>query len=230
MDGNGVPTGEARRINAEVTDAPTWSGDSRQLLYLSNGQLRLVSREGGTPTAVPPDLPVARQAVEGKVVIHAGRLWNGLGSAVQTDVDVLVKNNRIARIKPHSNVRSPNRTYVDASDQTVIPGWWESHIHELIEGKYYGDKLGRLWMAYGVTSLQSVGDPVYRAAETRAAFAAGTRRGPGRHGLPVRQRGHRLAPEHPRPGEIRFGPVGSVAVRHHAHRAAVRGRQGPRDH
>jgi hypothetical protein len=33
-------------------------------------------------------------------------------------------------------------------------------------------------MAYGVTSLQSVGDPAYRAPETREAFAAGARVGP----------------------------------------------------
>jgi len=33
---SGTPTGAAVRINTEVTDAPTWSGDSQQLLYLSN--------------------------------------------------------------------------------------------------------------------------------------------------------------------------------------------------
>src|SRR5207237_8187967 len=68
--------------------------------------------------------------------------------------------------------------FIDASDQTVVPGIWEAHTHQYIEGKFYGDRLGRLWMAYGVTSLQSVGDPAYRAPETREAFAAGARVGP----------------------------------------------------
>ncbi len=67
---------------------------------------------------------------------------------------------------------------VDASQLTVIPGLWESHTHEWISGKFYGDRLGRLWMAYGVTSLNSVGDPVYRAMETREAFGSGERVGP----------------------------------------------------
>jgi predicted amidohydrolase YtcJ len=44
---------------------------------------------------------------------------------------------------------------VDASQQTVMPGLWESHTHHLGEGKVYGDRLGRLWLAYGVTTLQS---------------------------------------------------------------------------
>jgi hypothetical protein len=67
---------------------------------------------------------------------------------------------------------------VDASNLTVIPGLWESHTHEWISGKAYGDRLGRLWLAYGVTELQSQGDPVYRAIETREAFASGERVGP----------------------------------------------------
>lgn len=67
---------------------------------------------------------------------------------------------------------------VDATSLTVIPGLWESHTHEWISGKFYGDKLGRLWMAYGITELQSQGDPVYRAVETREAFGSGTRVGP----------------------------------------------------
>lgn len=61
---------------------------------------------------------------------------------------------------------------------TVIPGLWESHTHEWISGKFFGARLGRLWLAYGVTSLQSVGDPVYRAVETREAYASGQRVGP----------------------------------------------------
>jgi hypothetical protein len=60
----------------------------------------------------------------------------------------------------------------------VVPGLWECHTHHLIEGKFYGDRLGRLWLAYGVTSLESFGDAGYRALETREAFAAGARVGP----------------------------------------------------
>jgi len=60
----------------------------------------------------------------------------------------------------------------------VIPGLWESHTHEWISGKFYGDRLGRLWLAYGVPELQSQGDPDYRAVETREAFGSGERVGP----------------------------------------------------
>ena len=49
VDANGVPTGLARQVNHEVTDAPTWSGDSKQLLYLSNGKLRIIGADGSNP-------------------------------------------------------------------------------------------------------------------------------------------------------------------------------------
>lgn len=183
VDANGVPNGKAQRINHEVTDAPTWSGDSRSLLYLSNGKLRLISREGGPPHPVPLDLSWRPEQHEGRVTIHAGRLWDGRGPEVMTDVDIVVEDQRIQSIGPHQasgedSGEEDGGRFIDASKQTVMPGIWESHTHQYIEGKFYGDRLGRLWMSYGVTSLQSVGDPAYRAPETRESFAAGARVGP----------------------------------------------------
>jgi Tol biopolymer transport system component len=184
VDGKGVPNGAAKKINSEVTDAPTWSGDSRLLLYLSNGKLRIISREGGQPRTVPLDLSWQPEQHEGRVTIHAGRLWDGRGPEVMTNVDIVVEGQRIRSIRPHRDRTSDgdddgeDGRFIDASNQTVVPGIWESHTHQYIEGKFYGDRLGRLWMSYGVTSLQSVGDPAYRAPETRESFAAGARVGP----------------------------------------------------
>jgi Tol biopolymer transport system component len=172
----------AQRITSEPSDAPSWSGDSKQILYLSNGTLRLVNRDGSNPRSIPVDLSWARQLATGRTVIHAGRLWDGRGPQVQTNVDIVVLGNRIASISPHRAGAHPNATsndrFVDASQLTVIPGLWESHTHEWISGKFFGAKLGRLWLAYGVTNLFSVGDPIYRNAETREAYAAGERVGP----------------------------------------------------
>ena len=177
---SGKPTGTAVRINTEVTDAPTWSGDSQQLLYLSNGKLRLISRSGGTPSDVALDLTwKPDQPSSGRTVVHAGRLWDGRGPDELSNVDIIVKGNRVDSIQPHrDSVHDTAGNVIDASKQTVIPGLWESHTHEYIEGKFYGDRLGRLWMTYGVTTLNSVGDPAYRAVETRESFAEGDRVGP----------------------------------------------------
>ena len=182
-DSNGLPSGTARRINGEVTDAPTWTKDSKHLLYLSNGRLRLISVDGSHLRTVPLRLSWRQEQPLEQTLIHAGRLWDGLGAVDRTDVDILVVKNRIRSVEPHREeahrlARKQRVRYVDASNLTVIPGLWESHTHEWISGKFYGDRLGRLWLAYGVTSLHSQGDPAYRAVETREASASGSRVGP----------------------------------------------------
>ena len=180
VDKNGIPAGPARQINHEVTDAPTWRGDSKQLLYLSNGKLRTISVNGSDLRTIPLDLTWRHETPPTqRTIIRAGRLWDGRGPNERTDVDITVVKGRIESIEAHRDrVASPDVRLVDASNLTVIPGLWESHTHEWISGKFYGDRLGRLWLAYGVTELQSMSDPVYRALETREAFGSGERVGP----------------------------------------------------
>ncbi len=180
VDKNGIPGGPARQINHEVTDAPTWRGDSKQLLYLSNGKLRTISVDGSDLRTVPLDLTWRHETPPTqRTIIHAGRLWDGRGPDERTDVDITIAKGRIESIEAHRDrAASPDVRLVDASKLTVIPGLWESHTHEWISGKFYGDRLGRLWLAYGVTELQSMSDPVYRALETREAFGSGDRVGP----------------------------------------------------
>jgi Tol biopolymer transport system component len=180
VDGNGVPAGAARQVNHESTDAPTWSGDSKRLLYLSNGVLRLIDRDGSNPQTVAADLTWQYHHARQRTIIHAGRLWDGRGAGVTTDMDIVIANDRIQAIEPHRERGGEDAStrLLDASTLTAIPGLWESHTHEWIGGKAYGDRLGRLWLAYGVTSLQSQGDPAYRAVETRESFGSGARVGP----------------------------------------------------
>ena len=184
VDARGIPAGPARQINHEVTDAPTWSGDSKQLLYLSNGKLRLVSIDGSAPRDVPLELTWHREKTAAPTIIHAGTClgWAWRRCAGQ--------RRHCGRRQPHPKRRSRTATRPTARCwramaawwmrrvETVIPGLWESHTHEWISGKFYGARLGRLWLAYGVTELQSQGDPVYRAVETREAYASAGRVGP----------------------------------------------------
>ena len=179
VDKSGIPSGAGRAINTEVTDAPTWSGDSKKLLYLSSGKLRMIQADGTNASTVPLDLTWQYEKTPARIIIHAGRLWDGRGPDVKTNVDIVVAGGRILSIEPHRERPADAATrLVDATSLTVIPGLWESHTHEWISGKFYGDRLGRLWLSYGITELHGMGDPVYRAAETKEAFGSGGRVGP----------------------------------------------------
>jgi Tol biopolymer transport system component/imidazolonepropionase-like amidohydrolase len=180
VDANGLPTGEARPINEEMTDAPSWSGDGKRLLYLSAGRLRTVEVTGtSTPVDVPLRLSYRRPEFAAKTVIHAGHLWDGKGAAVRSDIDVTVIGRRIAKIEPHRDaVHQQAENIIDGSAFTLLPGLWEAHNHRYGGQQAYGDRAGRIWLAYGFTTLQSQGDAAYAQAEAKESFAARTRTGP----------------------------------------------------
>ena len=182
VDANGVPTGTAKQINHEISDSPTWSGDSKHLLYLNDGKLKLIAADGsGAIKPVPVDLTWHREIPTGKIIVHAGRMWDGLGAAVRENVDIIIVKNRIQSITPHTSdpgAMAAGDRFIDASTQTVIPGLWESHNHNYGGIAEAGDASGRLWLAYGFTELQSQGDEAYSQIEVKESFAAGDRVGP----------------------------------------------------
>ncbi|MDO8799499.1 amidohydrolase family protein [Phenylobacterium sp.] len=177
VDAKGKFTSAPKALTDEVTDAPTWSGDSSQLLYLSGGKLKLIAAAGGTAKTIPVPLTWANAKPKGKTVIRAGKLWDGLGPDLKHDVDIVVDGNRIAAILPAGQGPTDARL-IDARDATVIPGLVEIHAHRQMQGYGYGDREGRLWLALGVTSTRSPGSPAYHMVEDRESLDAGARVGP----------------------------------------------------
>ena len=193
VNAHGVPTGLARQLSNEVADAPSWSGDSKQVLYLSNGKLRLMTIDHPAEVrTIPMDLTWQPSIPRGSVIVHAGTVWTGLGSDVQHDMDITVDDNRITAIAAHRESQHANAHVIDATNMTVMPGMWESHTHNYGGIGEAGDTSGRLWLAYGFTTLQSQGDEAYTYAEARESFAAGTRVGPRYFGATELVAGNRV--------------------------------------
>jgi hypothetical protein len=177
VDANGEPTGPPRRLTDEVAESPSWGNGSREILYQSNGRLRIVSADGGEPRTARVDLRWRRADPPRRQVIHAGRLWDGVSHDVRRNVDIVLLDNRIVRITPHRDRRG--RRVIDASGLTVIPGLWDSHVHQELDRSFLGARSALQQLAFGVTSTVSVGDPVYLALEDREALASGDRTGFG---------------------------------------------------
>lgn len=180
VDADGHPVGRAYALNAETTDAVTWSGDSTKILYLHNGTLRLLDRATKKIEAVPVDLSFAQAKPVQRVLIHAGRFWKGRGAEELKDVDILITDNRVTSVMPHSAAIPAGVTRViDATQDTVLPGLWENHAHpDSDNGIYYGARMGRLYLAYGVTEMKGLADNAYRAVEHRETYQANAAPGP----------------------------------------------------
>ncbi|GAB2605878.1 amidohydrolase family protein [Streptomyces capparidis] len=175
----GAPAGAPRRVTDEPADHPSWSGDSRTLLYLSNGRLRLVPHGGGTPRTLPVPL-THRRALPGPSAVtrvHAGLLWDGVADTPRRDMDVVLRGNRVHAVEPHrAGPARPGERLVDASERTVLPGLWDAHTHPW--QSTYGGRQTSLNLAYGVTTTVSLGGAAYEGVRLREALAAGELTGP----------------------------------------------------
>lgn len=174
---DGTPTGEPRRVFRNVTDAPSWAADSRTILLLSNGRPVIVDRITGRHRPVP--LRIERKPLRGQkvMIIHAGRLWDGLSPDVRMDMDIVVRNNRVESVAPHRD-HEPGVGVIDATRLTVTPGLIEMHNHQQLRSRSWGDRQGRLWLSFGITTTRSTGDPAYRALEDKESLDTGARLGP----------------------------------------------------
>lgn len=172
VDRRGRFTGNPRAVTAEATDSPVWQ-DDQTLLYLHNGQLRRTDLHGARPQTVKLDLHWQRPTINQHVTIHAGALWDGRAKELRQDVDIVVDGSKIATVRPHHGDAD-----IDASGLTVMPGLIDAHVHWHLRGRAWGSRQGNVWLAYGVTTTRSPGDPAYQMQETREALSHGSLTGP----------------------------------------------------
>ena len=173
VDATGNPTGEPVQLTDELATSPSWTADSQQLVYLATDQLKKLSLATGETTELPVDLTWRPQLSSERYVVHAGRLFDGIQNTYRENVDVIVEGHRIAGVEPHRDTHEV--PVIDASDQTMIPGLFEMHTHQHASE---GERLGRIWLAYGITSVREPGADPYDALERKEAWASGVRPGP----------------------------------------------------
>ncbi|MGE3469017.1 MAG: amidohydrolase family protein [Vicinamibacterales bacterium] len=172
---DGSAIGPPRRVASDLASSPSWTADSRRLCYQTADRFRIVDLVDGATTDVVPQWSWSAAPAAPTVTVHAGRLFDGrAGIAVQRDVDVVVEGGRIASVAPHADGQHRG-TVVDASSGTVLPGLIESHTHL---SKAYGEAQGRLWLAFGITTVRNPAANAYEGQEDREAIESGARVGP----------------------------------------------------
>ena len=180
VDADGAPSGPPLRLNNHHTDAISWTGDSRSIVYQSTRGLRRYHLDDGRSEEIPVQIEWRRPAREGSVVVHAARVWDGESDDVTENVDLIVEGNRIASVVPHSDANheagaANGGEVVDAGDHTVLPGLVDMHSHM---GYGMGEALGRTFLAYGITTIRDPTSDPYEIAERRESIDSGRRIGP----------------------------------------------------
>lgn len=171
---DGSPLGPPRRVSRDLASSPSWTSDSRQLLYQTTDRLKIVSVDDGRVREVATNLMWSPKVITGRHVVHAGRLFDGRTSTLRENIDIVIDGNRIKAVEPH-RADLHSGTVIDASNETVMPGLIEMHAHL---AKSYGEALGRIWLAYGVTSVRNPAANPFEGLEDREAIESGVRIGP----------------------------------------------------
>jgi imidazolonepropionase-like amidohydrolase/Tol biopolymer transport system component len=146
------------------------SADDGTLLFVSEGGLRLRSRDGreqglGWPISYTPP-------VSAPTLIRNVRIIDGTGSPVTSPRDVLIENGRIKRIATPGSLPGIGMLVIDAEGRTVIPGLIDLHAHtyrpDLLPGFVY----------FGITTIRDQGSSMAPLVAYADAIAAGSLPGP----------------------------------------------------
>ena len=171
---DGAPDGPVIRLSSELAGGPSWSADGRTLLYQATDGLRRLDVSNGAVTKIDIPLTWTRRYPSRRIVVHAGRFWDGVAALERTNVDIVIKGDRIERVVAHSRALHKD-SVVDASALTVIPGLVDAHTHE---GFGVGEALGRTWLAFGITTIRDPASEPFAMRERREAVESGARVGP----------------------------------------------------
>jgi imidazolonepropionase-like amidohydrolase len=174
VDERGGATGPPRPIAADQPESPTWERDSQHIVYQTPKGLRRVTSEGGVPDPLPLRLVWKSARPPDRVVVHAGRVFDGVTDGLRGESDIVIERGIIREIAGHRDDLHTGAV-VDAPDETVMPGLIEMHAHLDAD---YGANFGKVWLAYGITSLRMPAVHPYAGLEQREAFDAGRRAGP----------------------------------------------------
>src|SRR5262245_32784341 len=174
VDERGAATGPPRPVATDLPDAPSWERNSEHIVYLTPNGLRRVVSEGGIPEPIPLSLTWKSASPPSRIVVHAGHLFDGTTDGVRGESDIVIEGGIIREVSGH-RTDLHDGSVVDASDETVMPGLIEMHAHL---DETYGANFGRVWLAYGITSLRIPAIDPYAGLEQREAFDAGRRPGP----------------------------------------------------
>jgi imidazolonepropionase-like amidohydrolase len=128
------------------------------------------------------------------VVIHAGRLLDGLSKTPRTQMSIVIHDDRVVSVQPGYTTPAGARV-IDLSNATVLPGLIDCHVHitsqsdggdtvheavthTRLESAYLSTRYVRNTLEAGFTSVRDVGGDTDLVVALKRAINAGTIPGP----------------------------------------------------
>lgn len=113
--------------------------------------------------------------VTGRTIVRAGRIFDGLGPGYLAEHEIVIEGDRIVEVRPWTTGEDGDTRTIDARDRTVIPGLIDLSTRQGLIGD---ERLGRQWLAYGVTTIREAVTAPAEAIARRESWHSGRRIGP----------------------------------------------------
>ena len=173
IDQAGNITGQIENKCLETAHMPRWANDSENIFYFAGKKLQSCNVNTGKTKTHAINLKWQRKIANDKT-IHIGKFFDGVAKEYRANVDLFIKENVITKIAPHGEQDTIGEFY-DYSDKTIIPGIIAGHSHQ---SEILGERLGRNWLAYGVTSVRDPGTNPYKSLMRKETWESGKSMGP----------------------------------------------------
>ncbi len=151
--------------NEDFDDAPVSWLDRHTMVYAADGRIRqrLFNSWSSSPLLFRAKLEAPRVSTpatherrtialvnepQGRLIIHADRLHDGLGNTYQSARDVVIDGGRISSIEAHRD--RPGEIVIDMGDLAVMPGYVDAKA-DLDDAN--DELLGPLLLSTGVTTI-----------------------------------------------------------------------------
>jgi len=172
VDPTAKPLAAPSMLADDLPESPSWQGDSEHVVYLTPTGLRRTT--GIAPESIGADVMWAPEVPPDRVIVHAGRFFDGRLESVRLDVDITIDRGIVTSIDPHSDDAHLG-TVIDAGDRFVMPGFVDPRVSL---DPAFGEALGRILLAYGITTVRDVSLNTYAGVEQQESLANGRRIGP----------------------------------------------------
>lgn len=152
--------------------APVSWLDKQRMIYTAGGRIRqrLFNSWSSSPLPFRAMMQPAMPAVAperrslplidepgGRLVVHAARMFDGLGGGYRTNIDIVIEGGHIAAVENHSDRNG--EIVIDLGDLVVMPGYIDAHtaLPATVD-----DHFGALLLTTGVTTIVTDHDDATR--------------------------------------------------------------------
>ena len=174
VDADGSLAAPPQRLVDDLVESPAFSPDGTEIIALTARGLERIRLSNQRRSLQNPRLQWVPANPGDKYIVHAGRVFTGDGDTYLEDMDIVMDGARIVAVQPHQPHPADFRV-IDASEQTVIPGLVDHHVHFQ---PHQGEWVGRAWLAFGVTTIVEPGGLPYESREHLESWATDRRPGP----------------------------------------------------